>query len=237
MKKTFKILSMSGGGFRGLYSAYILYCIEERLGVNLFESFDMIAGTSTGSISAAGVAAEKPFVEALDLYRKQDSFIFPEKWWPPLGPKSLKSAMSSLYDLEYLREALKTVFGDDELFSEIKKPLLIPTTDVGNGSIHILRSNYSDSLTQEHDRNRDMRLVDAVLASCAAPTYFDPQHRIEPYLLADGGLWASDPSLLAVTEARNNFGIEYDDIAILSYWNRKLQSGLRQSHFSQVGMV
>ena len=70
MGKPFRVLSVDGGGIRGVYSAHILQCIEERLQINLFDTFDMVAGTSTGSIIAAGVVMGVPAADIVAMYIK-----------------------------------------------------------------------------------------------------------------------------------------------------------------------
>ena len=75
-RKTFKILSIDGGGIRGVYPAHILKCIQERFAVSLYEEFDLIAGTSTGSILAAAVAAKIDISKVLSLYETHGKEIF-----------------------------------------------------------------------------------------------------------------------------------------------------------------
>lgn len=213
MGRIFKILSIDGGGIRGIYPAYVLQCIEERLQINLFEAFDMIAGTSTGSIIAAGVATKVPAADivrmykdhGIEIFRKKDFFCLLKKWKSTLQP-----VFDSMYDSKCLERVLSSIFKDKKL-GDINKPLLLPSTDIGNGCVHVLKSHYSKDFT----RDNTVLLKDAVLASCSAPTYFDP-HKVDPYLLADGGLWANNPALAAVIDAQKRLGIAQYDIKILS---------------------
>ena len=92
MGKPFRILSIDGGGIRGVYPAHVLQCIEERLHINLFETFDMFAGTSTGSIIAAGVVTKVPTASIAEMYKghgagifKKKSFFCPNKKWKTLS--------------------------------------------------------------------------------------------------------------------------------------------------------
>ncbi len=209
MGKPFRILSLDGGGIRGIYPAHVLRCIEERLQINLFETFDMIAGTSTGSIIAAGVATGVPAADIVARYKEHGAEIFRKKRFILPG-KSVQPMFDSVYDAQYLENVLTEVFQDKRL-GEIKKPLLLPSTDVGNGCVHVLKSGYSGEFT----RDNDVLVKDAVLASCSAPTYFDP-HRLNEYLLADGGLWANNPALAAVIDAQKRLGVAQDDIQILT---------------------
>lgn len=209
MGKPFRILSIDGGGIRGIYPAYVLQCIEERLQINLFDTFDMIAGTSTGSIIAAGVATGVPAADIVAMYKEHGGKIFQKKW-SFLPCKSVHPIFDSVYDAQYLENVLTEVFQDKRL-GDIKKPLLLPSTDIGNGCVHVLKSGYSKEFT----RDNAVLVKDAVLASCSAPTYFDP-HRLNEYLLADGGLWANNPALAAVIDAQKRLGVAQDDIQILT---------------------
>jgi len=206
---SFKVLSIDGGGIRGIVPAHILQCIEERLGVDVFEQFDMIAGTSTGSIIAAGIVCQKKPCEIVSLYEKHGAEIFGQKkksFWP----SKFKQGMHSKYEKESLKAILHNEFNDIKL-GDIEKPLLIPATDIGNGGVHVFKSNYSKEFT----RDRRVAVKDAVLASCSAPVFFDPE-KVDNYLLADGGVWANNPALAAMIDAIYRLGININDIRILS---------------------
>lgn len=205
----FKILSIDGGGIRGIFPAYILQCVQQRLGIDVFNYFDMIAGTSTGSIIAAGIACRKQPSEIVSLYRNHGAKIFDHKiksWWPSW----VKQGMHSKYENKNLKIILHNEFGDTKL-GDIEKPLLIPATDIGHGGVHVFKSNYSKSFT----RDINVAVKQAVLASCSAPAFFDPA-KVDNYLLADGGVWANNPALAAVIDAQYRLGIEIKDIRILS---------------------
>jgi len=205
----FKILSIDGGGISGVFPAHILKCIEERLGVNVFDYFDMIAGTSTGSIIAAGIACHKQPSEIAAMYRIHGAGIFGQKkksWWP----SRIKQGMHSKYENKYLKTLLENEFGDTKL-GDIEKPLLIPATDIGHGGVHVFKSSYSKNFT----RDTDVFLKQAVLASCSAPAFLDPT-TVDNYLLADGGVWANNPALAAVIDAQYRLNVDVKNIRILS---------------------
>ena len=168
----------------------------------------MLAGTSTGSIIVAGLACGISTEKIVSLYRSigEKIFIKNESYWP----KKLKPAFHSLYDNSNLKETLEETFGDIKL-GDIKKPLLIPSTDIGNGGVHVFKSNYCGHFT----RDMDVPVCNAVLASCSAPTFFDPTI-VDEYALADGGLWANNPSLAAFIDAQRRLNILAEDIRILS---------------------
>jgi len=210
---TFRILSIDGGGIRGIYPAHVLQCIEERLKINLLDIFDMIAGTSTGSIIAAGVATGIPAATIGTMYKEHGNKIFRKKRFFCFAGKLKNFAQpmfDSIYNAQHLESVLTDVF-QDKLLGEINKPLLLPATDIGNGCVHVLKSGYS----KDFIRDNSVLVRDAVLSSCSAPIYFDP-HKLGHYLLADGGLWANNPALAAVIDAQKRLNINQNNIRILS---------------------
>lgn len=206
--KIFKILSIDGGGIRGVFPAHILLCMTQRLGINIGEHFDMIAGTSTGSIVAAAIACKIDPADVVSLYCEHGPKIFSRR--KSFLPAKYQPAIQALYNSEHLKSILGNIFKDIKL-GEITIPLLVPATDIGNGGVHVFKSGYSKEFT----RDKDVLLRDAILASCSAPTYFNPM-KFKEYLLADGGLWANNPSLAAVIDAQRRLNIELSNIRILS---------------------
>lgn len=210
-KKEFKILCIDGGGARGIYPAYILKRIQKDLKINFLEEFDLIAGTSTGSIIAAGIASEIPLETICNLYENLTKNIFKPRKLPIRGFRCSK------YSSENLKELLEQNFGNKKM-KEIKTKLLIPASDLGNGGVYVHKTPY----TKEFVRDGDTLVKDAVLSSCMAPTYFDPEvikNGIgEEYLLADGGIWANNPSMLALVEALNpkRLNQKLENIKVLS---------------------
>lgn len=207
MSKAFKILAIDGGGFRGVYPAHLLKRIEKEFDVRWRDSFDLIAGTSTGSIIAASLALGKSASEVLDIYSQHGADIFHKCFRPRLG------LLASKYSSTSLKRILNDFFGDSKL-GDIEIPLIIPATDIANGCVHVFKSSYHN----EFLRDKDVRVADAVLASCSAPTYFPPAllSGEKPYLLADGGLWANCPSLVAAIDAKRRLGARLEDLRVLS---------------------
>ncbi len=98
---------------------------------------------------------------------------------------------------------------------EVTTPLMITSSDISTCEVHVFKSAYLRELGEPYERNGEVLLRDAVLASCAAPMYFDPKS-IGPYLLADGGLWADNPSIIALTEALSAFKKPVERVRVLS---------------------
>ncbi len=217
-KKTFKILSIDGGGIRGVYSAHILKRIEEEFKIKLHDYFDLIAGTSTGSIIAAAIACNIPLIEIEKLYIEKGKKIFTKR--KKIGIPC-KGIWEPIYDNDELKKNLNEYFRNIKL-EEVSKRLIIPSTDVYNGEAFVAKSKYH----QKFIRDNNIKVVDAVLGSCSAPMYFKP-HKIKDYLLADGGLWANNPSLVAVIEALKKCDQDLNDIKLLS-----IGTGLYKPEFS-----
>ena len=211
MEKVFKILAIDGGGIRGVFAAQILKRIKEELKVDFGNDFDIIAGTSTGSIIAGGLAIDYPIEKLVDLYKEEGSRIFKQNYSGSFNWFNWKGFFRSKYDSTYLKKMLDKIF-EDKTLSQTKTRLIIPASDISNGNVFVFKSNNDPNFV----RDKDIKIADAVLASCSAPTFFKPL-RVKEYLLADGGLWANNPSLVALTEAMGRrFNIPKEDIRILS---------------------
>ncbi len=199
-----RILTIDGGGIRGIYPAYILKRIHEEFEINFCKFFDLIAGTSTGSIIAAALATDIPISEVLDLYEKQGRRIFNKQFFGAMG------FLKSRYSQKPFKEILDNTFSDKTMSQTLTR-LMILSTDIGNGQVFVIKSNY----LEEFVRDKNIRIADAVLSSCSAPTYFNPT-LVKGYLLADGGLWANNPSLAALIEATGKMANPIEKVKLLS---------------------
>lgn len=204
---TFHILSLDGGGARGIYSAQILASIKQALGTSVKECFDLIVGTSTGSIIAGAAAVGVPMTRVVELFEKEPLRIFRKRW-----PGSFH--IRSKYSMRSLEQVIRGCMPDPTL-GEISTPLMITASDISTGGVHVFKTRYLKDLEEPYVRDSDVLLSDAVLASCAAPTYFDPAP-VGNFLLADGGLWANNPSIIAFTEAVSKFKRSVEQVSILS---------------------
>ena len=92
---------------------------------------------------------------------------------------------------------------------------MITSSEIAKSEVHIFRSNYGSRDSEIAPTDKDVNLRDAILASCAAPTFFAPKP-IDNLLLADGGLWANNPSTIAFTEALSAFGKDASQVRMLS---------------------
>lgn len=225
IEQNFKILAIDGGGIRGVVPAHIINLMHSKFGVTPAKHFDLIAGTSTGAIIAAALACEVEPSKIIDLYRNHGARIFSRKWSlvpsiPGLG--WAKPLLHSSYNHNELSKLLTDIFGEKRL-GEVTIPLVLPATDIGNGCVHVFKSGYSSEFT----RDPNVFVRDAVIASCSAPTFFDP-YQVNEHLLADGGLWANNPSLTAVIEAIHRMKKDPKSLRVLS-----LGTGLEKTYFKQ----
>ena len=205
--KDFYILALDGGGARGIYPAHILDRLERRLSKPIGNCFDLIVGTSTGSIIAGAAAAGVGMRTLVELFEEKASDVFGRKRFD-----------RGLIRSKYARRSLERIVHEylpERRLGDISTPLIITSSDISTGGVRVFKSRYLQDLGEEYVRDRDVLLSDAVLASCAAPSFFDPI-QVDEYLLADGGLWANNPSILAVTEAVSKFKKPLEQVHILS---------------------
>ena len=210
----FYILALDGGGTRGIYSAKILECLEKSLKIPVKDCFDLIAGTSTGSIIAGAAAMGIGMEKIVQLFECEGPRIFQKKLYRCL-------LFSSQYSKKPLEAALDKHLPSTMTLGEISTPLMIISSDISTGGVWVFKSKYKKELGEPYSRDGKLLLKDAILSSCAAPTYFDPHEVYNSLessnsLLADGGLWANNPSIFAYTEAMAKFGKKIDQIRILS---------------------
>ncbi|WP_102272448.1 CBASS cGAMP-activated phospholipase [Cytobacillus massiliigabonensis] len=202
--ETFKILSIDGGGIKGLYSAVILADFEEQYG-KLSNYFDLICGTSTGGIIALALSAGIPAKEIVKLYEKNGPEIFPYmNKYSRMFHKFKQIFITSKYSDKNLKDALIKVFGDKKI-RDCETNVLIPTSNITKGTPCIIKTDHNDEL----GRDSNHLLVDVALATAAAPTYF-PIQEIATMgdfndQFVDGGLFANNPSLHGIQEAYRYF--------------------------------
>lgn len=204
---TLHILALDGGGTRGIYSAKLLAQLEEIYDIRISECFDLIAGTSTGAIIAGAAVSDIPMTEIVELFETEAPDIFRNKWYR-------NPVFFSKYSNEKLAEIIAHHIPATPL-SEVSTPLIITCSEITTSESHIFRSNYCEKQNETENSDADVSLRDAIVASCAAPTFFAPIN-IKGYLLSDGGLWANNPSIAAYTEALTVFGKGPSQIKILS---------------------
>lgn len=210
MKKKIRILSLDGGGIRGIITCVILKYIEEQLqkidnpNAKIGDYFDLVAGSSTGGLITALILfpdnnkkAKFSIQEALELYAKKGDEIFNVNFWENvINPFGLFNEKISQKNLE---KQLDEVFGYLELRNLIK-PCLITAYDISSRKAKFFCSHEA-KLPLEN-----FYVKDVCRATSAAPTYFEPAKikslYNQEYTFVDGGVYANNPAMCAFAEAR-----------------------------------
>lgn len=210
---TYRILSLDGGGIKGLFSIRALDRIVRRHPA-LLDHVDLLAGTSTGGIIALGLAAGKSPAEITELYRERGGEIFDDSLWDDLI--DLGSAVGADYSLTGLRRELKRVFTGDLTLGDLDKRVLITSFDLdcpaAGGRPRMWKPKFFHNFPGD-DSDAGEPVVDVALRTSAAPTYF-PSH--QGYI--DGGIVANNPSVAAVAQALDAraAGRQLSDLLLLS---------------------
>ena len=215
--RDFRILSIDGGGIRGIYPATFLAGLEERYlgGASVAQYFDLIAGTSTGGIIAIGLAAGLKATDLRNLYVERGCEIFPPIRSGMVGAmeRYLRSTWRHFkfrYDRKALMRILRDTLGDRRL-GEAQVRLCIPSFEGHYGDVYIFKTPHHPDF--QKDTNERMTKVAA--ATAAAPTFFQPLQDAG-YTFIDGGVWANNPTMIALIDALSCFSVPREDVRILS---------------------
>ena len=216
------ILTIDGGGMRGIIPSYILGALSDilvRLGDRrpLYSHFDLIAGTSTGALLSLGLSmpgeGSSFSTEKLAPYETRKGYILPgldprgfveiyRSHGPEIFPRNpgmksiLYPILTDKYDVRPYERLLRSCFSDTRL-SEARVPTLAVAYSTGDGAIYTMKSWDSHGILMR----------EAARASSAAPMYFPPAEITErdgnaKHILIDGGVVANNPALIAYKEAR-----------------------------------
>jgi hypothetical protein len=199
--RTYKILSLDGGGIRGVFPAAFLAKLEQHVKAPIGSYFDLIAGTSTGGIIAIGLGLGLSASAILRLYEEQGPAIFDqghgamENWLRQLG-RGMRRLFGSKYSSAALQEALVGILGERRL-GESRTRLLIPAWHPMLERVYIYKTAHHPRLETDYKG----LALDAAMATAAAPTFLKPHLTNEAIELVDGGVWANNPIGAATIEA------------------------------------
>lgn len=219
-----RVLSIDGGGIRGILPAKVLEEIEKCTGKNIPELFHLISGTSTGGIIACGLVSGLSSSELCDLYVNEGGDIFVHSIWRTVttvanldGPK---------YSADVLEEKLLEKFRDKWLSETRGAEVLIPSycitlpkpVEIDDGRVQSMRmpilfKSWKARGLQldsgETKEDYDFMVRDITRATSAAPTYFPPakikNRSGSDYWMVDGGVFANNPAMCALASARRLF--------------------------------
>jgi uncharacterized protein len=212
----FRILSLDGGGIRGVFPAAFLARLEEHLEHPIGRYFDLIAGTSTGGIIAIGLGLGLSAAEILKFYVERGPVIFDqehgavENW-----VRQKLRGMANLFVTEHpsvpLRRALESVLGRRKL-GESYARLVIPAWHPVLERVYIYKTAHHPRLESDYKQPA----IDAAMATAAAPTFLKPHMTESAVELVDGGVWANNPIDVAAVEAIGMLGWPAGKLKILS---------------------
>lgn len=207
----FRILSVDGGGIKGIFPAAVLAGLENRYlgGEPIGQFFDLIVGTSTGGIVALGLGKGLTAREMLDLYLLKGNRIFPPgmlyRWWANLRALSLYR-----YERVALDAALREVLGD-HILADSGSRLCIPAFEGYHGEVYIFKTPHHP----DYRLDGALPMVEVAQATSAAPTYFQSLDS-KGYRFVDGGVWANNPIMIGLVDALCCFDVDPSQIRILS---------------------
>lgn len=224
-EKLIRILSIDGGGIRGIIPGQLLLALEEKLnekvpGARIADYFDMVAGTSTGGILACalllpgsdGKSAQFTAREVVDLYLKKGGAIFRLPGWRKF--LTFWGLGEEKYAADSLEKYLEEIFGDT-LLSDLLLPCIITSYDVERGYGHFFMQHEARKKESYNYLVRDVSR-----ATSAAPSYFECarilSRKKEPSALIDGGVFVNNPALCGYAEAREQFRQGAANMFILS---------------------
>ncbi|MCC5634062.1 patatin-like phospholipase family protein [Nostoc sphaeroides CHAB 2801] len=244
-----KVLSIDGGGIRGIIPAIVLNEIEKITQKPIYQLFDLIAGTSTGGILALGLTSSdpdnpgQPFTseKLIDLYKKQGEVIFKRRQrtskpilkfllkqfgLPVTEPQDL---FSSKYTSQLKRQTLESYFSKTTYIRDALTEVVITSYDTVLRRPIFFTSNVKKEKKAENYYKicKGCTVFDAAMATSAAPTFFKPYQLSVPndkktYILIDGGIFANNPTTLAIIEAMVSYHIKtgerlkLDEILVVS---------------------
>lgn len=213
----FRVLSLDGGGMRGVYQTSYLRAFISRANEGAAEPsnrdigkpFDLVVGTSTGGLVACALAAGKSLDDVHELYREYGAKIFPGQFLRslPVVEKLVRgSGLTNGFGAKALEEALRTMLGSEtvgDVYSRRGIALALTSVDIGRHAAVVFKTQH---LSRSNGRDNSRLLVDVCLATSAAPILRSLARLKEANgttnaVYADGGLWANNPATVGMIEA------------------------------------
>jgi len=209
-ERPFRVLSLDGGGMRGLYSATVLEYLVSRCGGSardIGKGFDLIVGTSTGGILASALAAGAPVQKIIQMYIGEGQKIFSDPMPERSAPAAfwtwvLRNTFKAAGNGDQLKAALTTIFGEEtlgQLYQRRQIALCLTSMDLVRETARVFKTGHIPL------KNMDdaLSIVEVCLATSAAPVFFPLAFvgNSIPRPFVDGGLWANNPVLIALIEA------------------------------------
>lgn len=230
---TYNILTIDGGGLRGIVPVRILQKVEQLTGKKILDTFDFLAGTSTGGLIVScltlqnGQQPAQPkyaLDQIADIYVKKGGVIFPLQ----SGIGRLFNKVSNLYSPAYSADGIEKVLKEyvgEERIKDALKPIMVSTYDLKSN-----RPVFFKSAEAHDDTSANARIHDICRATSAAPTYlpaYSFTHKGQLLTGIDGGVYVNNPTMASIAELskygnagfykkKDGSPVAYDDIRILS---------------------
>ncbi len=212
--KKFNILCLSGGGFRGLFTAKVLEKLEDEAGKPIGQCFDLICGTSIGGIIAMGLGLEIPAKDIATQIENEGRNIFKDKRSALMKFLCKSSCIEKVYFLKKARysnknleNTVKKILGENTV-GDSKHRLLITSVNYTTGKPQMFKTRHHPDFKMDYK----LPMIDVAMATSAAPTYFPIWKNSQSQTYLDGGIVANAPGLLGVHEAR--YFLEKDESTI-----------------------
>ena len=231
----FRVLSIDGGGMRGIYTAAYLEALErssakrrKQSSLDIGKAFQLIVGTSTGAIIGCGLAKGVSPSKMVELYKDHGSEIFPKKMPSAMNWELLTQLRKRPKSLEQGNQALKVVlaqvFGPTtirQVWEQRKIALAVTAVNMSTYRPWVFKTPH-DPKSDHRDDN--YTLADVCLASSAAPLFRSLAAIDQPTgdscdIFTDGGLWANNPVVVALVEALRILGDRDEEIEIFCLGN------------------
>lgn len=205
----FRILSIDGGGIKGIFPASFLEMIETNYlkEKSITDYFDLICGTSTGGIIALCLGTGMKASDILDIYMEHGKEIFTNK----TGAFSkITDYFQSRYKNHNLKITLEKIFKNKKL-KESKIRLCIPSFEGTYSEVYVFKTPHHLDFKKDGEEN----MAKVALSTSVAPTFFRP-FKDGGYIFVDGGVWANNPCMIGLVEALSSFDVQREKIRILS---------------------
>ena len=230
---TFRVLSIDGGGMRGVYTAAYLDALDRAFsqrrkfdhGLDIGKAFNLIVGTSTGALMASGLAKGVSPGQMAGLYKTHGSSIFRKRMPSRLGWDLVSQLVTRSKYLKQgdiaLRRALEDVFQSltlRQVWEERRIALAVPAVNMSSYRSWVFKTPHDEGTNHRDDH---YTLVDVCLASSAAPLFRSLAAIKQPNadgfdVFCDGGLWANNPVIVALVEALRMVGDHDEEVEVFS---------------------
>lgn len=224
------LISIDGGGIRGLIALRILKTLEKAAGAPIARRAHVFAGTSTGGIIALGLASGMSVDALIKLYEDHATTIFSR------GLSKRLTSLFGLADEKYssapVEELLHSIFKDKTLRSVRRNEVVVTATNITTRKLHLFSSYYA-----KKDVNDDYPLRYAARATSAAPTYFEPVN-FHGEALADGGLIANNPALITAMHIKKLYGWQgLENLKVISLGTGNHPTGVTHQQAKGMGAL